>query len=273
MASSSDAHKSGHVSDAPLGLEKTHPIDADMPYAVLIPFDAQTPKDFTRRLETGVKNGDCLPACLAVLLECMHKGYIIFCNKESAAARMRHDITAWIKENWLACPLFNQEMAVHELMWMQHDMGITSEEREQRGEWPEEPDARLAKYTELCDTLGTRLYFSDTEMLMFASWFYEKKGIPLCFRIWRCTGRDSANGELISHTPDLGALRANGIQAAVMIDMAHNGRLDGWAAHYKVIESGSVEHIIEVKHTRPPRRRLLPTHPVTDERVAKQARV
>ena len=94
---------------------------------------------------------------------------------------------------------------MHELMWMAHDMGATPEERAQRGEWPEDTDGRLAKYTAICD----RIYFSDTEMLLFSSMMYDKRGISLVFRTWRCTGKGQGQGELISTTPDPAVLEMN----------------------------------------------------------------
>lgn len=173
----------------------------------------------------------------------MRRGYVQYENKEPVAASMRHDITAYIKQKWTEFPIFNPSMKVHDLMWYQHDMGITPAERAKRGDWPADPAGRLHKYASCCK----ELYFSDTEMLMFACWMYETAQIPICFRIWRCTGRDGANAELISRVPDPGIMRLNGIESAVVVDMDHNGVVDSPGAHYKVLEYASLEGLTTVR--------------------------
>ena len=142
-------------------------------------------------------------------------------------------------------------MKVHELMWMAHDMGATPDERLQRGEWPNDPEGRMAKYTEICD----RIYFSDTEMLLFSSMMQELRQVTLVFRTWRCTGRGQGQGEMISTTPDPSVLEMNGLTDFILIDMAHVGTVDGFSAHYKLLDSASLAGLQEVCQM-PKRRRL-----------------
>ena len=180
-----------------LGLELEERTEWEYPAIIFKSLDCDKPHDFKLKLETGVKNGDCLLACFAALLESLHRGCITSKDLEAPAAKMRVDMVKWIKQNWTQYPVFNPEMQVHELMWMAHDMGATPEERAHRGEWPEDTDGRLAKYTAICD----RIYFSDTEMLLFSSMMYDKRGISLVFRTWRCTGKGQGQG---SNTKDTG---------------------------------------------------------------------
>lgn len=216
--------------------------DWDFPYMVLEPFACPAPRDFKRKLETGVRNGDCLPACFAALLECLNRGCITSRNLEASAAELRAELIAWIKTNWLNYPTFQPEMPVHEIMWMQHDMGIPEPEREARGPWGGTAEERLAAYTAQCDDI----YFSDAEMLMFASWMMDKRGLHLLFRTYRCTGRGGGTADLICHTPDPQVLRANGINSAVVIDLDHSGSVDSLTAHYKIIEGGSLQGLTKV---------------------------
>ena len=251
--SSQDAPNDFKISDfSPiLGLELDERIDWEFPFVIYNALDCPAPHDFKLKLETGVKNGDCLLACFAAILESLHRGCITSKDLEGPAAKMRADMVRWIKANWNEYPLFQPEMKVHELMWMAHDMGATPEERTQRGEWPEDSDGRLAKYTEICD----RIYFSDTEMLLFSSWMYQKRGIALVFRTWRCTGARQGQGAHISTTPDPAVLEMNGVTDMIIVDMAHVGAVDGFSAHYKLLDSASLAGLQEVCQA-PKRRRL-----------------
>ena len=165
---------------------------------LLKPFNCAKPTNFKHKLETGVKNGDCLPACFAAMLECLHRGCITSGSLETPASKLRADLIKWIKSQWNTYPVFNPEMKVHEIMWMQHAIGVTAQEADGAVEWGDAPDSRLAAYTVVCD----RLYFSDAEMLMFASMIWERRRLPVVFRTFRCTGVDMSKGEYISTTPD-----------------------------------------------------------------------
>lgn len=234
----------------------------EFPYAIRLPFDCPAPEDFRVKLETGVKNGDCLPACMAAALEAMHKGFIEYRNMKPAAAEMRTDLVAWIKRNWTKYPIFNPSMQVSEIMQLQHDAGITQSEREVHGGWGDSVQDRLSAYSRMCENI----YFSDAEMLMFASWLYETREIPVMFRVYRCTGVQGANGQHISNTPDPELLRSMGIEEAVVLDMDHNGRVDGASAHYKLLEGGSLVGLTEVRHPRRRQPRLVKTADTRDSK-------
>lgn len=223
----------------------------NFPLAVLGAFDIPPPQDFRQRLETGVKNGDCLPACFAALLECMHQGHISSQGLEAPAAKIRSELIEWIELHWLDYPVFSPEMPVHELMWMTHDMGITAQERKARGEWGDNPTDRLKAYLEQ----SNRIYFSDTEMLLFSCMLYEKRQLPVLFRTWRSTGTGATSGSFISCTPSDEVFRMNGIHEAVIVDLHHSGRVDAASAHFKVIDSGSLRGLTEVRL--PPKKRRL----------------
>lgn len=260
----SSTHSSPHRNDVlppVIGLEIEDPLEWSTDFTILKSFDCEKPQDFKLKLETGVTNGDCLPACLCATMECLHRGYVLFEDKEPAAAQLRMSMITWIKNNWTNYPIFNPEMQVQEMMWMQHDMGITAEERRMRGEWGEDPAARLAAYTDQCD----KIYFSDTEMLLFSCMVHEKQGVPLVFRTWRCTGREQQKGEFITMVPDRAVLEMNGITEAIVVDLAHVGKLDGSSAHYKVLDAGSLEGLQEVKDLRRKRRRLTKHSDISDE--------
>lgn len=242
-------------SETPLSRRREDRTGWEYPYAIRLPFDCPAPADFRVKLETGVKNGDCLPACMAAALEAMHKGFVEYRNMKPIAAEMRADLVSWIKRNWTAYPVFNPSMQVNEIMQLQHDAGITPSERETHGGWGASVQDRLSAYTRVCE----RIYFSDAEMLMFASWLFETHEIPVMFRVYRCTGAHGANGQHISNTPDPELLRSMGIEEAVILEMDHNGRVDGASAHYKLLEGGSLAGLTEVKHTERRPRRLVKT--------------
>ena len=221
------------------------------PMAIISAFDIPRPEDFRQRLETGVKNGDCLPACFAVMLECMHQGHVSSQELETAAAKIRSELIEWIKLHWLDYPIFSPEMPVHELMWMTHDMGITAQERRVCGEWGDNPTDRLKAYMEQ----SHRIYFSDTEMLLFSCMMYEKRKLPILFRTWRSTGTGASSGSFISCTPSEEVMRLNSINEAVVVDLHHSGRVDAASAHYKVLDSGGLRGLTEVRL--PPKKRRL----------------
>ena len=241
----------------------------DFPYAIHQSFDCPPPQNFERKLETGVNNGDCLLACFAATLEALHRGHIQYVAKQPSAAKMREDLVKWIKENWENYPVFNMEMKVHELMWMTHDMGITAQERELRGEWGETSKERLKAYSEQCD----KIYFSDAEMLLFSSMMFEMRGIAIVFRTWRCTGHKESKGEFISMTPDRGWLEANGIVEAVIVDLSHTGCVDGTSAHYKLLNGGSLFDLVQTRKVEPAtkKRRLTKNDDLTEEERARLA--
>lgn len=216
-------------------------MDWKFPYAVRQDYDCTGPQNFKLKLETGVRNGDCLPACFASVLECMHRGCITSRTLEPSASKMRTDIVAWMVNNWTSYPIFNPEMQVHELVTLTHDVGTPSQERQKAGPWPEDPDGRLARFLICAD----KFYMSDVEMLFFSCMMYERD-IPICFRTWRCTGVGDANGKFISATPDPECMKRNGFPDAVIVDLAHNGTRDSRFAHYKVIDSGSLRGLTDV---------------------------
>ena len=214
-----------------------------VPYALLRRLDCDAPQNFARKLETGVKNGDCLPACFAAIIECLNQGKITSEDLEPAAARIRLDLITWIKANWMEFPVFLPTMRVHEIMRLQHDMGITPDERERLGDWGEDPAVQLEAYSAQCDNV----YFSDAEMLLFASWFYDKRDMPLLFRIYRCSGYQNAVAQHVVDTPDPDVLRGLGLHAAIVVEMDHSGIVDESTAHYKLIAGGSLDALTDVK--------------------------
>ena len=196
------------------------------------------PTTFAHKLETGVTNGDCLPACFAALLECMHRGKITSSSLDVAASNMRTQIVHWVKTNWERCTPFQSSIPVHELMWLQHDLGASPEERAQAEEWGESPESRFQAYSKVCDDI----YFSDTEMMVFASMMLERRPlIPILFRVWRVTGHRQDVGELIQTVPSQDFYTQHAVHEAIIIDLAHVGRVDGASAHYKLLSSASIE--------------------------------
>jgi hypothetical protein len=211
-------------------------LDWPLPYKLLL--DIHTcpkPSTFVNKLETGVKNGDCLPACFAALLECMHRGRITSRHLETAASAVRTQIVAWVKKNWTTFSVFQPAIPVHELLWLQHDLGASPEERVHTEEWGSTPESRLAAYSKICN----KVYFSDTEMLIFASMLWERS-IPILFRVWRVTGTRQDVGTLVHTVPDKSFYLENGVREVVVIDLAHTGDPDHANAHYKLINSASI---------------------------------
>lgn len=195
------------------------------------------PPSFLDKLETGVRNGDCLLACFAVLLECLAKGCISPSPMQREAAQMRTTLVAYIKKNWEAFPVFNQSMKVHEMITLTHDV---PEERSDGASWGDTPQEQLEAYNQRCHGV----YCSDVEMLLFSCMMYEK-GIPIVFRTWRW--RPSLKrSELVSTTPEKVYLDMYGITEVYVVDLEHSGTTDGRSAHYKLIDGGSLLGLLEV---------------------------
>ena len=238
----------------PLGLDPPEDrLGWELPFTQLKPMECAHPVSFKRKLETGVKNGDCLPACFTAMLECMHRGCISSKDLEGPAAKLRADLIKWIKDKWDDYPAFNPEMKVGEIMWMQHALGVTTREASDAVEWGDSPESHLAAYASVCD----RLYFSDAEMLMFSSMIWERRQLPLVFRTFRCTGRDTATGKYISTTPDPQYMTLHNVTECIVIDMAHTGTVDAFSAHYKLLSSASLEGLTQVNTASAVRRRRL----------------
>lgn len=207
--------------------------------------DCKGPRDMREKLETGVKNGDCLLACLAAALQSMHLGHILPQDMEVAAARLRRDLIEWIKEKWFYPCVFNSSMCYHSIIALQHDAGITAEERLDIGEWPEDPQERLERYNQQCDIL----YGSPAEMLCFSCMMHEMTGVAIMCRTWRCCNRnDRINGTMIQTAPDVSGFADFGVKDIVVIDLEHVGGLDSTSSHYKLLDSASLLNQIEVQN-------------------------
>lgn len=207
------------------------------------PFNCAKPFDCRRKLETGVRNGDCLPGCFVAMLECIHRGCITSSDLEESAADLRKQLVQWIVDHWHHEPCLQPSMKTHEIIRMQHDFGIPEHERKKRGEWGESPSQQLEAYRAQADSI----YFSDAEMIMFASWLLEERGLPVMFRTYRCKDETSTDAELITCTPDPIIFDEKGITEAVVVELDFCGTADAFSAHYKIIEGASLQGLTTVR--------------------------
>jgi len=257
-------------STQPVAVRETHDprvnerLDWHFAYLKRLPIDAPRPSMFKRRLETGVNNGDCLPACFAALLECFHRGRISSPSLKTAARQMRLAVCAWIKENWHRFPVFNDSLKVHEIVRMLHDLGIPEQERQARGEWGEDASAQMRKYSELCE----RVYFSDVEMLMFSCMMWERRRLPILFRVFRVQEHPQNAfawvGTYVTTTPEPEIFRRiTGLEEALIVDVAHLGQTDAFHAHYKLLTESSLSGLTSCPtQTRPTRSPVARTAPL-----------
>jgi hypothetical protein len=208
----------------------------------------EPPACFQDKLETMVRNGDCMPACFAALLESLSKGKISRNPMQKAAAEMRNTVVAYIKKNWDTYPLFNESFKVHELIALTHDV---PEERLGAASWGETADERFCEYEKRCKSI----YFSDVEALLFSCMMNEK-GVPLVFRMWRWNA-ETKTSVFLSCVPDDACLRSAGVTEAYVVDLEHSGDNDGRSAHYKIIEGGSLTGLLDLENKQ--KRRLIRT--------------
>ncbi len=202
-----------------------------LPYTVLSELDCPRPSRASKKLDTEVRNGDCLPACFCAALEYLNQGGVLSTSLVAPAARLRADLTRWIKDRWMSYPFYNSDMTVHEIVHLHHSLGVTGEERKVNRDWGSTPAERMDAYEACCDSL----YFSDAEMLLFACWLWEKRGLAFMFRVYR--------GDSPTHivdTPSPETLRMMGCTRAIVVELHHTGELDSRAAHYRLIEGGSL---------------------------------
>jgi len=219
-------------------------LDWDFSRAPRDRFEMPGPLDTRKRVETYVKNGDCLAACFCCALEAMARQHIRPDPVEEPARRLRNAIVARIQETWHDAPKLNASCKVHEIMAMAHDTGIPPAERDRNGHWPEDPEGRLAKYK----ALQKSFFLCDAEMLIFAEMMYERN-TPVLLRVWREDATHPNLGVLIHTVPEPSALHALGVSRAVVIDLFHTGVLDSRQAHYKLLDSGSLQDLVTVSHT------------------------
>ena len=212
-------------------------LEWDFPFAVRLDFDAPPPEDFKETMETGVKNGNCLPACFAAVLECLHHGEILSKKLGRPARAIRSQVTSWTKEHWLNFPVFNPQMTVHEMVSLAHDIGIAESEREEFGHWGEGPQSRYEKYSQQCE----KLYFCEPEMVAFSCMMHER-GLGICFRTWRAA-REDQDANFVSHVPDPAIMKSLGYEKVVLVDLLHSGELDGLSAHYRLLDASSVKNL------------------------------
>ena len=198
-----------------------------------------------KRVETAVCNGDCMTACLAAAFECMSIGYVKRVSMVAAAARLRHDLVEWIKEHWLLPCVFYQGMCFHEIFQLAHDVGIPEQEQERAGgPWPEDPKERLERY------LRNKVYMCEAEQMAFVCMMHER-GINFCLRNWRASAADESVGFLVSTVPDAQQLRQAGIDTMVVVDIQLTGTLDSRQAHYKLLNSASLEGLARAEAKTP----------------------
>ena len=220
------------------------------PYASYANDAMPHPKDMRRKLETGVNNGDCLPACFAAALESLQQGKIVSTDFFAPAAKMRNDLVEWIKRHWERPLVFNPDLKYHEMMQACHDLGIPEAERNRFGPWPSDAEGRLKIYSERVDTF----HFCDAEMMAFSEMMHER-GLPILFRTWRVYDAQNPKvGTFLGATPTSEALSRNGVSEAIVVDLQHTGTTDSRTAHYKIVDSGSLEDLIVV-HRAPKRPR------------------
>lgn len=201
---------------------------------VLSALDCPRANRDSTKLDTNVRNGDCLPACFCAALEYLNQGKVSSTSLVDAAARLRTDLIEWIKENWQACPFWNQHMEVHEIVHLQHALGVTLAEMQKSVDWGDTPEERLEAYKACCDSL----YFSDSEMMLFSSWLWEKRGVAFMFRVYR-----GVSTKHITDTPSPEMLRNMGVTHAVVVELDHSGDVDGRSAHYQLIQGASLSRL------------------------------
>lgn len=220
------------------------------PHLSLVPLDCARPRHPCKKVDTEVRNGDCLPACFCAMLEYLNRGRVESVSLVQPAAQLRSDLISWIKDNWRRTPVFNPLMAVHEIMHLQHAVGIPPDEAAAAPDWGITPDERLAAY----DAVSDSVYFGDAEMMLFASWLWEKRGIAVLFRVYR--------GDTPAHvvdTPAPSLLRERGCTHAVVVELDHTGDVDGRTAHYRLIAGASLGGLARDFAPRAPR--VPPTSP------------
>lgn len=247
-------------------------LDWRLDFSQLLPIDTPRPTSFKRKLETGVNNGDCLPGCFAAMLECFHRGHIASDTLKPAAKHMRESVCEWIKQHWETYPIFNDSMKVHEIIRLLHDYSIPEEERALRGEWGDDPAVQLVKYNDLCG----RMYFSDAEMLMFSCMMWERRRLPVMFRVFRVEHDplDPAvwKGTYQTTTPEPEVFRAiTKSDDALVIDVAHVGVLDGWGAHYKLLIHGSVDGLTQCLCQQQPAQKSPASEPTPRRRLRRNS--
>ena len=215
----------------------------EFPYARYANDTMEGPKNMEfMRLETGVNNGDCLLACFAASLEAMHDGCIVSRDFNAPAAKLRIDLINWIAQHWERPLFFNPDLKYHEIMHNSHDVAIPKAERKKVGPWPDDPVARLKVYQQHAQTY----HFCDAEMMAFSEMMHDR-GLPILFRTWRAHDpKNPQKGSFVSATPTSKALQERGVREAVVVDLEHTGALDSRFAHYKILNSGSLEDLIKV---------------------------
>lgn len=223
--------------------------DWSTPHLMLSSLDCARPKWPCRKVETEVRNGDCLAACFCAALQYLNEGRVSSQSLVEPAARLRADLVGWIKENWFEYPLYNPSMTVYEIVHMQHALGVTEDELQSLDDWGQTPEEQLAAY----ERKSKDIYFSDAEMMLFACWLWEKRSIVLMFRVYR--GDDPSH---VVDTPSPSLLSEMGVNSAVIIELDHTGPVDSRAAHYRLIEGGSLVGISQGFAPRAPPKATVP---------------
>ena len=217
----------------------------DLIHAVYKPADCPGPSDMQKRVETGVTNGDCMAACLAATFQCLNIGYVRRVIMTGAAARMRHDLEEWIKEHWTEPACLGSGTPLHQLFFLAHDIALPEEERKKNGVWPEDPDGRLEKYFQ------NRVYMCEVEQLAFVCMMHQR-GVNFLLRNWRATDPENPHvGTRLNCVPDPEEYRVLGIHEFIVVDFELVGPLDSRSAHYKLLNSASLEGLARAKKDPP----------------------
>ena len=178
---------------------------------------------------------DCLPHALALatyLLLGRRVGKSI--EHELIAAQMRSLLHSHQERNWNERAAVAGDQTWATLVTLAHNQAISELERAQFDDWGSDPSVQLARWLdERAD-----LYCGMPELLAYVSLCHET-GARVGLRVWR---QVAGKLQLMTRLPEpegTGAGAGAG-EPLFVLDLQLTGAMDSAAAHYKLLQSGSL---------------------------------
>ena len=182
-------------------------------------------KKSCRAIDSGIDDGNCL---FGVIILAISRE---LSQKQDTAKNdvipimtplLRNYIYEHIREAWFQNSIFTGT-PWHELVYFTHNLGTTSEEREEYGDWGDDPIDRLNHFMTEYDTF----YGSVPELLAFSEIMLLNYDIRVCFRIFKHDAKEYF-------------LRCDAIvpdslnNPNIVINLKNIGKPDSSNSHYKL---------------------------------------
>ena len=195
--------------------------------------EEQQPKRGTKSF-AHLPNGDCMPHALALGTHyLLDRPVVKSADHTSLAAQMRSMLHAHMGRNWLSCCAVAGGLPWHTLVTLAHNAAVSEVERAQYDDWGSDPGEQKERWqAERAD-----FYCGMPELLAYAE-LCHASGAPVSLRVWR---QVAGKLQMMARVPELSVVQGGESgRPLLVLDLQLTGEMDSAAAHYKLLQSGSL---------------------------------